>query len=87
MTRKFLIPLLTVTFLAMPAFAPATKVGLSGSAAAETIRPSKSNSSDRVGSGGGQTTQPGGTKTDKTTTINASHSNSYRMGGGGGRTK
>jgi len=80
---------LTAAFLAVPAFAPATKVGLSASAEAASccIRGTKSNADGRIGSGGSQTTQPGGTKADKTSTFHTSHSDSYRMGGGGGRNK
>jgi hypothetical protein len=48
MPRKFLIPLLTAIFLAVPAFAPVTMMNLSSSAvAASTIKSSKSNTSDR----------------------------------------
>jgi hypothetical protein len=36
MFRRFLIPLLIVTFLAIPAFAPATMKGLSSFAAAQS---------------------------------------------------
>jgi hypothetical protein len=42
-----MIPLLTVTFLAMPAFAPATMTSLSGAGvAATTVKSIKSNISD-----------------------------------------
>ena len=43
MSCKFLIPLLTAVFLAAPAFAPVTTMGLSSSALAETsVKSSKS---------------------------------------------
>ena len=46
--------------------------------AGKTINGSKSSSYR-------QTTQPGGTKADRTINLNSSRSNNYRMGGGGGR--
>jgi len=73
MSRKFLIPLLAVVFLAAPgAFGPAAPLGLSGSAQAKTNNTtSRSNThhnitaAKRMGGGGGR----GG---------------GARMGGGGG---
>jgi len=85
MPRSFALPFLATIFLVAPvalptSFAPATAPGFSGSAqAGTTVKSSKSNTSDRMGGGGGSK------GTARTTTVKSSKSNSSdRMGGGGG---
>jgi hypothetical protein len=71
MPRKFLIVPLTAAFLAMPAFAPVTMSGLSGSAVAKsTVKSSRSNADGRT-----------------STFNNTRQNTWRMGGGGGGRTK
>ena len=86
MPRSFAVPFLATVFLVAPAalptsLAPATALGFSGSAqAGTTVKSSKSNTSDRMGGGGGKGAAA------RATTVKSSKSNtSDRMGGGGGR--
>jgi hypothetical protein len=58
MSRKLLISLLAVAFIAAPGFTPAAITGLSDSATATTVKSSKSNSSDRMGGGPGKKAAP-----------------------------
>jgi hypothetical protein len=88
MSREFLILLLTAVFVAVPAvFGPATPLGFSGSASAQTINynSSKSNTGNlnkniSDGAAKGQATEgtlkpAKGKGTSKAKTYNSSHSN------------
>ena len=78
MSRRFL----AAVAAACVAFAPCALVLESAQAEPVTVKSSKSNTSDRMGGGGG-TQGAGGAA--RTTTVKSSKSNtSDRMGGGGG---
>ena len=79
MSRKFLIPTLAIAFLAAPLAISGDAAQAEGATRATTVKSSKSNTSDRMGGGGGKGTA-------RATTVKSSKSNtSDRMGGGGGR--
>jgi hypothetical protein len=78
MSRSFM----AAVTAACVAFAPCALVLESAQAEPVTVKSSKSNTSDRMGGGGG--VRAGGVA--RTTTVKSSKSNtSDRMGGGGGR--
>jgi hypothetical protein len=66
MSRKLLVPLVALALFAGPVDAAQAE----GAARATTVKSSKSNTSDRMGGGGGK-----GSATARTTTVKSSKSN------------